>query len=158
MKIITTTGLKKVWHSIFGDAATVDGYNAADLGQLCAFVHDATDRTNNTTSYIAHAGSTLSLTFPSTGYLWVFYTWTWGVNATRTLGAYAKVYLDDVAEDVFVSWAGSSGYYLGCCIAQRSASSYAAGSHTAKLYFRAATAGDTVTIYDLTGSAFFVKT
>lgn len=121
------------------------------------YVYDATDRTNNTTNYVQHAGSVMTLTLQEPGYIWFFYNTSWVTNTTRTLVGYLRVYVDAVQSSFGAFLGAAANEYHSAHIGGRWQALLAAGVHTVSLYFRVQTAGDVLTIADLAGSCFYTR-
>ncbi len=121
------------------------------------YVADATDRTNNTVAYVQHVGSPMTLTFEEPGYLWYGYSWTWFTSVARGIAAYSHVFIDGAMLVPFQILGAAANEYHSNSIFMRSPAILARGAHTVDFRWRAAVAGDVVTIADLEGSCFYVR-
>jgi len=86
MLILTPRGLKKLWADIVGDADTVDGYHAADLGGTKVQRYAASSSTQytfNTQAYTDIPAPQLSIEVQSGDIVIAWHTLTWWVNASQ---------------------------------------------------------------------------
>jgi len=123
------------------------------------YVKDVTNRNFTAQAYTQHAGSVLSVTLEEESYLWIFFNATVAnVSNARSQSFQSKVFIDGVGEPgVNICSSPAIFYFMtdNWCI--RSQSSYAAGAHTIDYRLYVANAGDTVTVYDLTGAVFAAR-